>query len=756
MSESALATASRKAAADAAAAGGDEGPGYRAFVLFMLILVYTLNFIDRQIIGILAIPIQEEMGVSDTMIGVMRGVSFAIFYSTLAVPIAWLADRANRVWIITAALTIWSGMTAACGLATTATQLFFARMGVGVGEAGGIAPAYSIISDYYPPNKRARALAIYSFGIPIGAAVGIVFGGVIATILHWRAAFLIVGLAGVALAPIFFLCMREPVRGRYDAAAARPKPASIGAVVRLLLAKRSFWALSLGAASSSIMGYGLFAWLPAFLVRSYGEVLPRALAFLPGWMIPEGAGPLLYASYFYGLIVLVGGTIGLFLGGLAADRLGQRRRSAYALVPAVSFLIAAPLYVAGVLSPSLAVLFLALLVPTALGLAWVGPVIAAFQHIVPTNMRTTATAVFLLINNFLGLALGDVIIGALSDTMSGLYGAESLRYSILAGAGFYLLASALFFIAAPRLKYDWIEADAAPAAVASPSFRDDFFATADGPRIQYRDYAVIGDETGPPVLCLHGLTRNVRDFEDLAPMIAARGRRVIVASQRGRGRSDADTVVERYNPGVYAMDMLALLGHLGLGKAVFVGTSMGGLMTMIAAKAAPQLLAGAVLNDVGPELDPAGLERIRNYVGKVSAAASWTEAGANCRAINGAAFPEETSEQFWLAFAHKLYREDAPDRIVLDYDPAIARTVQAGSNDTADLWPLFDALKPIPTLLIRGAISDILMLTTVDEMRRRKPDLAFVSVANVGHAPFMTEPAAWAALVAFLEAKPAP
>lgn len=434
--------------------------GYRAFVLAMLVLVYTINFIDRQIIGILAIPIQEELGVSDTMMGVMRGVSFALFYSTLGVPIAWLADRWNRVRIIAIALAVWSAMTALCGLAANTVQLFLARMGVGVGEAGGIAPAYSIISDYYPPNKRARALAIYSFGIPVGGAVGIVFGAVIATVLHWRAAFIIVGLLGVLLAPIFWLTMREPPRGRYDGAKGAVKPASFREVLATLAAKRSFWALSLGAASSSIMGYGLFAWLPAFLVRSYGDALPGYMAFLPDWMIPPGAGPLLYAGYFYGFIVLVGGMIGLFLGGLVADRLGEKHRAAYALVPAVAFLCAAPLYVAGILSPSLTVIFFALLAPTALGLAWIGPVVSAFQHIVPPNMRATATAVFLLINNFVGLAMGDVIIGALSDAMRSMYGAESLRYSILCGAIFYLIAAVLLFIAAPGLKKDWEEQEA--------------------------------------------------------------------------------------------------------------------------------------------------------------------------------------------------------------------------------------------------------------------------------------------------------
>ena len=448
---------SGEATATTAATPASEGAGYRSFVLAMLILVYTLNFIDRQIIGVLAIPIQQELGVSDTMIGVMRGLSFAIFYSTLGVPIAWLADRANRIWIIAGALTIWSGMTALCGLAGNVVQLFLCRLGVGVGEAGGIAPSYSIISDYYPPQKRARTLAIYSFGIPVGGAVGTVFGGVIATILDWRTAFLIVGAMGVILAPIFLFTMREPKRGRYDPPSQSAKPAPFVEVIATLARKRSFWTLSLGAAASSVMGYGLFAWMPAFLVRSYGSQLPEYLSFLPGWMIPPKAGPLLYAAYFYGLITLTGGVIGLFLGGLAADRLGERNRSAYALVPAIAFLCTVPLYVAGVLSTSLTVTFFVMLVPTALGLAWIGPVISAFQHIVPANMRATATASFLLINNFFGLAVGDIAIGAISESMKSRFGDEALRYSILVGTVFYLIASLLFFISAPRLKHDWIE-----------------------------------------------------------------------------------------------------------------------------------------------------------------------------------------------------------------------------------------------------------------------------------------------------------
>ena len=186
----------------------------RAWVLFILVVVYTFNFIDRQITGILAVPIKEDLGLSDTELGLMGGLAFALFYTGLGIPVAMLADRVSRTWIMTVALTIWSGMTALCGLANNFWQLFMARLGVGVGEAGGVAPAYSLISDFFPPNQRARALSIYSFGIPIGSTLGIVFGGYIATKIDWRYAFFIVGLAGIALAPIFRMMRsrQTPVR----------------------------------------------------------------------------------------------------------------------------------------------------------------------------------------------------------------------------------------------------------------------------------------------------------------------------------------------------------------------------------------------------------------------------------------------------------------------------------------------------------------------------------------------------------------
>lgn len=740
------------------------GSGYRAYVLFILIVVYTFNFIDRQIIGILSIPIQAELGLSDTQLGLMRGVSFAIFYSTLGVPIAMLADRTSRKWVIGIALTVWSAMTAVCGLAMNFWQLFFARMMVGVGEAGGVAPAYSLVSDYFPPEKRGRALAIYSFGIPIGSAVGIIFGGVVATLLDWRAAFIIVGLMGVVLAPIFLWTMKEPKRGGQDAPGVDVSPAPIGRVLTTLFTKPSFFFLALGAASSSMMGYGLFAWIPAFLVRSYDDQLPGFLSWMPDALIPDGAGPILYAAYFYGVVVLVGGLIGIWLGGALADKFGASSRAAYARVPAIAFLCVLPFFALGMLTDSLTLTFFIFIIPTALSLAWLGPVLSALQHIVPPNMRATASALFLLINNLVGIGIGDFVLGAMSDGLAAQFGEESLRYSILTGTAFYLFAAIMLFIASGYLKRDWVEAEtpasAAPsvaAATESPEatldagFTEQHFTTADGLKIHYRDYPPTAAESGVPVLCLHGLTRNLKDFEDLAPRLAAEGRRVISATQRGRGGSDWDPQHERYNPAVYTQDMLALLDHLGIEKAVFIGTSMGGLMTMVASTMAPQRIERAVLNDIGPELDPAGIARIRSYAGKTEGRfESWQAAADAIRAINGMAFPKETDNAFWLDFANKTCREAEDGAIVLDYDPAIAKSVAEGGDTDVDLWPLFDGLKAIPTLVVRGGISDLLMVSTIEEMKRRKPDLQTVEVPDVGHAPFLTEAKAWTAIRTFL------
>ena len=402
----------------------------------MLVLVYTFNFIDRQIVGILAVPIKADLGLTDTQLGLMGGLAFALFYTLLGIPIAVLADRGNRTTIIGAALVAWSVMTAACGLAQNFWQLFLARLGVGVGEAGGVAPSYSLVSDYFPPEQRARALGVYSFGVPIGSALGILLGGVIAALIDWRTAFIVVGLSGVLLAPAFRLVVREPPRGRFDAAPHAVSHASLGAVLRVLLARPSFWGLAFGASAASMMGYGMYFWLPSFFVRSHGLTL-------------------LDASLYFGAILLVGGVAGIWCGGLLADRFGAARRRMYALIPAAAFVATVPFYVAAVTSQSLALSFALFLVPTALGLLWLGPVTSAIQHVVPPNMRATASAVFLFVNNLIGLGVGTVALGALSDALAASYGADSLRYAILAGSVFYLVAAGLFLLSARRLEQDW-------------------------------------------------------------------------------------------------------------------------------------------------------------------------------------------------------------------------------------------------------------------------------------------------------------
>ncbi|KQW81907.1 spinster family MFS transporter [Brevundimonas sp. Root1279] len=490
--------------------------GYRYYVLAVLILVYMLNFLDRQIIGILAAPLKEHFGMSDSEFGLLGGIAFASVYSTLAIPLAWLADRFSRVWIMTGALAVWSGFTALCGMAGSFGQLFLCRMGVGVGEAGGVAPAYSLIADYFPPQQRARALAAFAFGIPLGTAAGTLVGGLLAAKYGWQTAFIAVGLIGLLVAPVLRLTVRDPKRGGTDAVkteaqlaaiAAAPEAGaggagkvaalimlgvSVGALglaglihfaglqlgnplifafggllagvigVSLMIARRtasvvipkkSFWLLALGAASSSVCGYGVAGWLPLFFMRSFDLTLVQT-------------------SWYYSGIALIGGLAGIWGGGVVADKLSKRGKGAYPLTPAIAFLISAPCFILAMNSPwliglifpgggtqaqQLTVAFLIFLIPTGLNLTWLGPITAAVQHLVPAPMRSTASALFLLINNLLGIAVGFFYFGWMSDLLKPQFGDESLRWSIYTGMGFYILAAILLIGASRTLKRDWVD-----------------------------------------------------------------------------------------------------------------------------------------------------------------------------------------------------------------------------------------------------------------------------------------------------------
>jgi len=299
-------------------------------------------------------------------------------------------------------------------------------------------------------------------------------------------------------------------------------------------------------------------------------------------------------------------------------------------------------------------------------------------------------------------------------------------------------------------------------AVSTPAFSDRFWTSADGLTLHARDYPPASGPAVVPVICLHGLTRNARDFEDLAPRLAAQGRRVLALDVRGRGQSDWDPQPMRYQPAVYAGDVLALMDAAGIARAAFIGTSMGGLITMVVASLRPLAVAAAALNDVGPELAPEGLARIGGYTGNGPVVADWQGAADYARFINQAAFPHYGAGQ-WAAFARRLFR-DKDGVPVLDYDPAIAVAFKPPEGQPAppppNLWPLFQALaftaapSPRPLLTIRGAISDLLAPETLDKMRLAAPHMAVAEVAGVGHAPMLDEPEARAAIDAWLKDAP--
>jgi pimeloyl-ACP methyl ester carboxylesterase len=288
-----------------------------------------------------------------------------------------------------------------------------------------------------------------------------------------------------------------------------------------------------------------------------------------------------------------------------------------------------------------------------------------------------------------------------------------------------------------------------------PPYHEHFVRSRDGLSLYCRDYAASNVSASTPVvLCLPGLTRNCRDFEALATALSAR-HRVLTPDLRGRGRSDYDPDPRNYQPAKYADDVLVMLDRLGVTSVIVIGTSLGGLIAMLLAAMRPTVLAGIVLNDVGPEVAAAGLARIASYVGKLPPVLSWEDAAAQARTVNGVALPDFTDAD-WMRFARCAYRDDAAGRPVLDMDLKIGDALRAPQGAAPDLWPLFGMLKNIPTLLIRGEHSDILAMTTVERMRSIKPELQFLSVANRGHAPTLDEPPCRAAIQAFIEQHSAP
>lgn len=400
--------------------------------LFMLTLVYAFNFVDRQILVILQEPIKNDMGLSDAQLGLLSGFSFALVYITAGIPIAYWADRSNRRNIIAAALVVWSGMTALSGLAQNYTQLLLARIGVGIGEAGGSPPAHSMISDYYPPERRATALAIYSTGVHLGILLGFIIGGLVSQAYGWRVAFMTAGIPGVLFALVFVLTVREPPRGRWETSAeAAYKPAMVE-TMRLLRSYRSFWYLAMGAGLTAFVGYGNGNFAPSYMMRNHGFTV--------------GEVGLVLAVFGGG-----GGLVGTFLGGFLADRLGKDDKRWYLWLPALAATLAIPLGFPYLLLDNTAVVLASMFLVTIAINTYLGPCLAISHTLVPPAMRALTSAVLFLVLNLIGLGLGPLTVGLLSDFYASFLGADSLRWAMLTVGFISAPAIFMFLLAAKHL-----------------------------------------------------------------------------------------------------------------------------------------------------------------------------------------------------------------------------------------------------------------------------------------------------------------
>lgn len=411
-----------------------DAPAGRAWTaLIVLGAVYMINFMDRQLFAVLQEDIRADLGLNDTQLALLGGTMFAVFYATLGLPLAWLADRTNRVRLIAACCVIWSAFTALSGMAAGFWQMALARIGVASGEAGGVAPSYAVISDYFPAGRRGLAIGLFSIGAPLGIAAGSALGALIAAALDWRWAFIILAAPGLIAALALVLLVREPRRGRLDPAVEAvsvPRPLD---AARAILASPTLVLLTAGAAATSFAGYGMYQFLPSFLMRSQGLVMAEIGQFL---------APLFLL-----------GVLGAIGGGWLADRFGRTHPPAYALIPALSVLIMAPFFLGALMVDSGYASLAFLMAPISLAYAWLGPGLAAVQTLSRPEHRATTAAVIAFFNNLIGIGLGPLAVGAGSDWLSNhMSEGEALRYALMAGCAMFVIAAGLFFAAAVTMR----------------------------------------------------------------------------------------------------------------------------------------------------------------------------------------------------------------------------------------------------------------------------------------------------------------
>ena len=409
--------------------------GYRNYVLGVLVAVYAINFLDRYVLIILLDPIKSALGASDTAMGFLTGLAFALFYTVAGIPIARLADRGTRRTIIAMGLAAWSTATALSGAAQNFLQLAVARVAVGVGEAAGSPPAHSMISDYFPLRHRATALSIYSCGIPLGIAVGYLVGGWVNEWLGWRLAFVLAGAPGIVLAIVVRSTVREPRRGASESSVGDDRDYTLREVVRHLRSRPSFLLLALGAGCAAFSSYGFDAWTPAFLGRVHHMQSGEIGTWLAAINATCGVG-----SYL--------------LGGWVADRLGARDPRWYLWVSAIGIVLALPPGLVFLLAGSKTVALLALAPNFLFYTLWLPPCIAITHQLVTLRMRALASAILFFVLNLIGLGLGPQAVGIANDLLASRFGEESVRYSLLLVTVSSLSASVLFQLAARSLKRD--------------------------------------------------------------------------------------------------------------------------------------------------------------------------------------------------------------------------------------------------------------------------------------------------------------
>ncbi len=417
-----------------AAQNAYDSPSARYYALVLLTIVYAFNFIDRQLLAILQESIKSDLGLSDGQLGLLAGFAFAVFYVTAGIPIARWADHSNRRNIVAGSVFLWSLMTAVSGFVNNYAQLLAARIGVGVGEAGGSPPSHSIISDIFPPHKRATALGFYSTGVNIGILFGFLLGGWLNEYFGWRVAFMVVGGPGILLAILVQTTLAEPIRGLTEKQGSNDGEVPFGKVLSILWSRRSFRHMAFAAALNAFCGYSAASWTASFMIRSHG----MSTGELGTWLA---------------LISGLCGAIGVFCGGLVADKLGANDKRWYMWVPAIAGLISLPFMVFVYLAQSPYMALSLSIVPGLLHNVYLGSTIATTHSLVGLRMRALSSAVLFLILNLIGMGLGPLLIGLLSDYLEPTWANHSLRQAML-----YLVPAVMawstihFFLAARPLR----------------------------------------------------------------------------------------------------------------------------------------------------------------------------------------------------------------------------------------------------------------------------------------------------------------